>query len=125
MFLYKNSYLKYTYVTSEENLETSNAINRYNSDHNTSYTIATLAKYIKDRNLLSDALSVPYFTKKPNDFGKSMIRQDSNNVTISIDNKITKVIKDVYFRSVGIEVNADGEPIYETIQFIAKDLEEF
>lgn len=125
MFLYKNSYLKYVYVTSTENLETANAVNRYNTDHQTSYTIASFAKFINDNKLLDNALSVPYFAKKVNDFPNNIVRQDSNNITIAIDNKITKVIKDVYFRSVGIEVNADGEPIYETIQFIAKDLEEF
>lgn len=50
-------------------------------------------------------------------------RQNKRDIRILLgDGTITKVIKDVYMRSVGVEVDSSGNPISETYEFIAKDV---
>ena len=52
-------------------------------------------------------------------------RQNKRDIRIVLgDGTVTKVIKEVYMRSVGTDVDASGNPISETYEFIAKDITE-
>lgn len=50
-------------------------------------------------------------------------RQNKRDIRIVLGNgTVTKIIKEVYMRSVGTEVDASGNPIAETYEFIARDI---
>lgn len=50
-------------------------------------------------------------------------RQNKRDIRILLgDGTIAKVIKDVYMRSLSVEVDASGNPISETYEFIARDV---
>ena len=54
---------------------------------------------------------------------KQSLRKNGSNIVITLgDNHRVKMIENVVFRSKAVVINASGEPIAETYDFIAKDL---
>ena len=54
-----------------------------------------------------------------------MFRRNHKDIKIIFGNgSITKTIKDVFMRSVSVEVDTSGNPISETYEFIARDIKE-
>lgn len=52
-------------------------------------------------------------------------RQNHKDIKIVLGNaSVTKTIKDVFMRSVSVEVDTSGNPISETYEFIARDIKE-
>lgn len=52
-------------------------------------------------------------------------RQNHKDIRIVLGNaSVTKTIKDVFMRSVSVEVDTSGNPISETYEFIARDVKE-
>lgn len=52
-------------------------------------------------------------------------RKNHKDIVIQFGNKsITKTIKDVFMRSVTVEVDTSGNPIFEIYEFIARDIKE-
>ena len=63
----------------------------------------------------------PYFLNE----SEKLSRRNHKDIVISLgDNHIYKRIKDVYMRSVGIEVDTSGKPVTEVYQFVARDVVE-
>lgn len=60
-----------------------------------------------------------FFTKES---GKQ-VRQAHKDITIEFgDGQISKTIKDVIMRSVGVEIDTSGNPVSEVYEFIARDI---
>lgn len=52
-------------------------------------------------------------------------RQNHKDIKIVLGNSsVVKIIKDVFMRSVSVEVDTSGNPISETYEFIARDIKE-
>lgn len=67
----------------------------------------------------------PHYNSFFNDDNYKMHRRNHKDIKIVFGNKsITKTIKDVFMRSVSIEVDTSGNPISEVYEFIARDVKE-
>lgn len=67
----------------------------------------------------------PHYTSFFNKDNYKSHRRNNKNIKIVLGNKsIVKTIRDVYMRSVAVDVNTSGTPIYEVYEFIAKDVTE-
>ena len=63
----------------------------------------------------------PYFLNE----SEKLPRRNHKDIVISMGNGyLTKRIKNVYMRSVGVEVDTSGKPVTEVYQFIARDVKE-
>lgn len=69
--------------------------------------------------------SSPHYNSFFDDNKYKMHRKNHKDITIVFGNKsITKTIKDVFMRSVSVEVDTSGNPISEVYEFIARDVKE-
>ena len=67
----------------------------------------------------------PHYNSFFEDDNYKMHRRNRKDIKIVFGNKsITKVIKDVFMRSVSVEVDTSGNPISEIYEFIARDVTE-
>lgn len=67
----------------------------------------------------------PHYNSFFDDDRFKMHRRNHKDIVIQFGNKsITKTIKDVFMRSVSVEVDTSGNPISETYEFIARDIKE-
>lgn len=67
----------------------------------------------------------PHYSSFFDDDNYKMHRRNKKDIKIVFgNNSITKTIKDVYMRSVSVEVDTSGNPISETYEFIARDVVE-
>ncbi len=67
----------------------------------------------------------PHYDSYFDENNTKVLRRNKQDISINIGNgAIIKTIHDVYLRSVGLEVDTSGNPIYETYEFIAKDVTE-
>lgn len=67
----------------------------------------------------------PHYGQFFDDDRYKMHRRNHKDIVIQFGNKsITKTIKDVFMRSVSVEVDTSGNPISETYEFIARDVKE-
>ena len=57
-----------------------------------------------------------------NDTKNSQLRKGTVDIKIKYAQTGETIIKDVKYRSVGRQINASGEAIYEAYEFIAKDI---
>lgn len=72
--------------------------------------------------LLSES---PHYNSFFDDDNFKMHRRNHKDIKIVFGNKsITKTIKDVFMRSVSVEVDTSGNPISEIYEFIARDVTE-
>lgn len=62
----------------------------------------------------------PYF----NQFNSKQLRKTNLEMKINFgaNNALSKTIKHIYLRSSSVEVDASGNPIYESYEFIAQDV---
>lgn len=68
-----------------------------------------------------DAHYDPFFLNNSD----KVFRKNHKDIIISLgDNANTKIIKDVFMRSVSVQVDTSGNPISETYNFIARDIKE-
>lgn len=68
-----------------------------------------------------DAHYDPFFLNN----SSKVYRKNHKDIVISLGNGAnTKVIKDVFMRSVSVQVDTSGNPISETYNFIARDIKE-
>lgn len=69
--------------------------------------------------------SSPHYNSFFNEDNYKTHRKNHKDIKIVFGNKsITKTIKDVFMRSVSIEVDTSGNPISEVYEFIARDIKE-
>ena len=74
-----------------------------------------------DSDSLYDAHYDPYFLNT----STKQYRRNHKDIIISIgDGAVTKTIKDVFMRSVSVQVDTSGNPISEVYSFIARDIKE-
>ena len=67
----------------------------------------------------------PHYGSFFDDDRYKMHRRNHKDIVIQFGNKsITKTIKDVFMRSVSVDVDTSGNPISETYEFIARDIKE-
>jgi peptidoglycan hydrolase-like protein with peptidoglycan-binding domain len=67
----------------------------------------------------------PHYNSFFDDDNFKMHRRNHKDIKIVFGNKsITKTIKDVYMRSVSVEVDTSGNPVSEIYEFIARDIVE-
>lgn len=72
--------------------------------------------------VLSDS---PHYNSFFDDDKYKMHRRNHKDIKIVFGNKsITKIIKDVFMRSVTVEVDTSGNPISEIYEFVARDIKE-
>lgn len=65
----------------------------------------------------------PHYNSFFDDDNLKMHRRNHKDIKIVFGNKsITKTIKDVFMRSVSVEVDTSGNPISEVYEFIARDI---
>lgn len=146
MMLYKLGYLtKQSDIDGVEGPTTANAIRGFQSRNGytpnglmSNETYTALKRLAGDIDEIIDAVATPTIeeyddaqwsedTKHDSFFTKNEeLRNDNIDITIEFgaEKKVKKVLKNVFFRSVGTEVSPEGEAIYEVIEFIARDLEE-
>lgn len=73
-------------------------------------------------NILSES---PHYNAFFDENSYKMHRRNHKDIKIVFGNKsITKTIKDVFMRSVSVEVDTSGNPISEIYEFIARDVKE-
>lgn len=74
---------------------------------------------------VADLSESPHYNSFFNDDKYKMHRKNHKDIKIVFGNKsITKTIKDVFMRSVTVEVDTSGNPISEIYEFIARDVTE-
>lgn len=67
----------------------------------------------------------PHYNSFFDDDKNKTHRRNHKDIVIQFGNKtITKTIKDVYMRSVTVEVDTSGNPIFEIYEFIGRDIKE-
>lgn len=72
-----------------------------------------------------DVSDSPHFNSFFNDDNFKQARKNHQDIKIVFGNKtITKTIKDVFMRSVTVEVDTSGNPISEIYEFVARDITE-
>lgn len=72
-----------------------------------------------------EASDSPHFTSFFNESNMKTHRRNHKDIKIVFgNNTITKTIKNVFMRSVSVEVDTSGNPISETYEFIAQDITE-
>lgn len=75
---------------------------------------------IPDHKYDGSSKHTPYF----NQFNTKQLRKTDLEMKIDFgaNSPLSKIIKHMYLRSTGIEVDASGNPIYEVYEFIAQDV---
>lgn len=72
-----------------------------------------------------DTSNSPHYQSFFDDDNSKTNRKNHKDIVIQFGNKsITKTIKDVFMRSVTVEVDTSGNPIFEIYEFIARDIKE-
>lgn len=80
------------------------------------------AEQEESESILSDS---PHYNSYFKDDNYKMHRKNHKDIKISFgNNSIVKTIKDVFMRSVTVEVDTSGNPISEVYEFIARDVKE-
>lgn len=78
-----------------------------------------------EKNDETDENNSPHYDSFFEDDRMKMHRRNHKDIKIVFGNKsITKTIKDVFMRSVSVEVDTSGNPISEVYEFIARDIKE-
>ena len=78
-----------------------------------------------DDNYNDDLSESPHYNSFFDDENYKMHRRNHKDIRIVFgNNSITKIIKDVFMRSVSVEVDTSGNPISEVYEFIARDIVE-
>ncbi len=73
--------------------------------------------------VVDDLTESPHYNAFFDDENYKMHRRNHKDIKIVFGNKsITKTIKDVFMRSVTVEVDTSGNPISEVYEFIARDV---
>lgn len=73
----------------------------------------------------SSSNNSPHFNPFFNEDSFKLHRQNHKDIKIVLgDSSVVKTIKDVFMRSVSVEVDTSGNPISETYEFIARDVKE-
>lgn len=74
---------------------------------------------------VADISESPHYNSFFNDDKYKMHRRNHKDIKIVFGNKsITKTIKDVFMRSVTVEVDTSGNPVSEIYEFVARDVTE-
>ena len=78
-----------------------------------------------EENAEDDTENSPHYNSFFGDDNLKTHRKNHKDIKIVFGNKsITKTIKDVFMRSVSVEVDTSGNPISEVYEFIARDIKE-
>ena len=89
------------------------ANSEYHKDGNifTTGTPSTINKHVTE---------MPFF----NDQSAKQLRKSNIDIQISFgaNNSMNRTLKNVFMRSVGQQIGANGEPIYDLYEFVARDL---
>lgn len=94
------------------------------------YYASKMSDTIEDDSVLEDgtdttASKSPHFNPFFDTDKFKLHRQNHKDIKIVLgSSSVTKTIKDVFMRSVSVEVDTSGNPISETYEFIARDIKE-
>lgn len=142
--LYKLGYLRQSEITGVLDLTTESALKKYQDDNGivsdgtiSNQTIIRLMKVqVTDDDLTppvqTEPLQQPSFkegedARQPSFFNKAKdFRKNNSKITIEYGPNKTqkKTITNCMFRSLGQEISPSGEPLYEVIEFIGRDIQE-
>lgn len=76
-------------------------------------------------NNTEESSSSPHYTSFFDTENYKAHRRNHKDIVIQFGNEsVTKTIKDVFMRSVSVEVDTSGNPIFEVYEFIARDIKE-
>lgn len=108
----------------------SNVISDINNIESIKKTTASLTDYISNTAPVNPQIIIPIADNNNNNdsfFNSNntdLLRQDDIDISITYGTNQThkKTIKSAKFRSIGQQIDANGNPIYEIYEFIAKDL---
>lgn len=79
----------------------------------------------EEENTVDSLSDSPHYTSFFDNDNYKMHRRNHKDIKIVFGNKsITKTIKDVFMRSVTVEVDTSGNPISEVYEFVARDVKE-
>lgn len=133
------NYLNITYVDGYFGTDTDKAVRKYQTDNSLTATgkvdRITWNKLFDINEVASSSVNTAdeesnaftYGSNNKNSFfrndRKQVLRKNGTDIVIVLgDNHRKKTIKDVIYRSKSFVLNAGGEPIAETYEFIARDL---